>query len=312
MPRGQKTSRNPPSGVTPGRDLEEIDAVGEREGHAPGREQRNGAAGPPAHEAGERGHQAENHEVAERIGEVGGDGRGAALAPGEDRRHEDGDPDRRDDQSGGEAVEPLAGMEPAHTGAHQQNDADVDERVEGEVEAVGDRGVRHLRAAGERQQVVDVAGRPGEGADADHGPGEPLRSHEDDPDEDADTRSDHQELEEPVVQDARRPEAGAHPQADVGGVDQQARHDERPAAEHRGRPAAREIAGERRHGVPIGIRRAAGDAVGRRAGHRAGAHARRRVHLARLARETLTRLRPSPFAQTRDRSTESASATRTR
>ena len=148
-------------------------------------------------------------------------------------------------------------MEPAHAGTHQQNHPDVDERVEGEVERVGDRGVRHVLAAGELTAqkmspaaqarapapIMDQASRSVRTTTTRARMPIPLAS----------TRSSNSQSSR--KRDGRRP--APRPRLDVGGVDHQARRDERPAAEDSGRAGAREIAGEGCHVAASGIRWAA-------------------------------------------------------
>jgi hypothetical protein len=81
--------------------------------------------------------------------------------------------------------------------AQEQGEPDVREGVEREVEGIRERGERDLLSAGQYERVVDVAGRPEPGSQAEQQPGGALHAR----DETASRAADRGHDEQHVVED---------------------------------------------------------------------------------------------------------------
>ncbi len=160
--------------VGPGGRLVEVDAVARHDQHQPEAEQRPHPAGAPPVQLQRSDQQRQQHQVADRIGEVGRDlrevpARGRQHAPERDRR---GDRDHR--QRPDHPVEREALGKAAGSVANLQHQADPGERIEQQVAGVGPGRGRRRGEAGQRHVPVAVTGHPAENPDADQTPRRPL------------------------------------------------------------------------------------------------------------------------------------------
>ena len=139
------------------RHLVEVDPVADGP-HREGRRQqppRRAALTPGEDQDGD--HEREHHQVAERIGEVRGDGGERPLGAGDDAEHERG-ADGGAGQRADEAVEPQRARELVRAGPQQQHQAGERRREDAQVAGVGERRVRRRGVVGERRRPVDVTG----------------------------------------------------------------------------------------------------------------------------------------------------------
>ena len=157
----------PPAGIEPGAGLvgavrvaDEVERVREPERRDAGEQQHPGAVQPPAGAGQGADDHADQDEVAERVGEVGGDlerlARGVLLHGVEDeRRAGGGDGERR-----GDAVGPQRAGHVTRAAAQQRDDAGEHQRREQQVAGVGRRRDRDLVGRPQDRGVVDLAERP--------------------------------------------------------------------------------------------------------------------------------------------------------
>ena len=158
-----------------GRLVQEV-PVHDRARHEAGAHHHEGSPRAPAGHREHGDHEAEQQQVAHRVGEVDRDRLSSAPAAHDCAEDEVG-PDRRRRQRAHEAVQPQALAELAHALAHQEHDRDVAGRVEREPERVGDARGWRLREVGVKDRVIGLAGSPRQQADPQHRPGEPFRPH---------------------------------------------------------------------------------------------------------------------------------------
>ena len=195
--RDQEECRGPED-VDPGaldvgsfRGLEEVDDVGERGRKHSEPEEQPAQPRAPAGEREDAEDGREEQHVPERVREVRHHDGGRALRDVGDELEDHGGAERACGERGRRAVEPEHVPDRPSARTEQEDDADVQERVERDVAEVGDRRIR-LRLEG---GVPDFAEDPAGHRDRDDGPGGPLTL-----DEVRVRRSDHAgEDEEPDV-----------------------------------------------------------------------------------------------------------------
>ena len=127
---------------------------------------------PPRAPAGQRAHpqdEAREHQVGDRVGEVGEDVRAVAPAGLDERREGERGDDRGERERAHDAVEPQGQAQVAHAGAQQQDQRAVGERIEGQPQHVGARGERAVLQR-RVQRRVDHARRPDRQPGSEHEP----------------------------------------------------------------------------------------------------------------------------------------------
>ena len=152
-------------------DAPEVDRVRHPEQREAADDRRPGAPAAEPEDAEQAGDEAEQQDVAHRVGEVGGDRQrvaaGAVEHPAVDERGGDGGEAERDDQ----AVDPQHPRQPPGAAAGEQQQPDEAARVEAEVERVGERRIGDVVAERlERDRVVEVGGREADHPEPDHEP----------------------------------------------------------------------------------------------------------------------------------------------
>ena len=161
--RGDEDHRRGPGGVehaadlvAAARDAVEVDRVGDAEHEEAADQRRPRACRLQPEDAEQARDQAQQQQVAGRVGEVGGDGERVAAGGVEDRAVDEcpgqGGEAERDDQ----AVDPQHPRQPARAAARQQQQAGERERVDAEIERVGQRRIGDVVLAQrlERERVV--------------------------------------------------------------------------------------------------------------------------------------------------------------
>ena len=163
--RSSIASGQPPSSGVPGMPAArggavEVDGIEYREAdeahdHQPPR----GAESPSGH-AGAADHHRQEHEIAERVAQVGHDGRRAdrpvpSSTTGKHDRGCNGGHGERSDR----AVKPELALDAAEPPSQQDRHRDVAHRVEGDPEAVAERRDRDRLRVPERGRVIEVAER---------------------------------------------------------------------------------------------------------------------------------------------------------
>jgi hypothetical protein len=143
--------------------LVEVDAVRDGEAREARGDQHPRPIQPPPVEGDDADQHREQQQVEQRVGEVGGDDELRAAGLVEDGVEDDGSAEGRDDETADDPVQPETPVQLLDAPAQQQSESDVRERVEGEVEAVGERRERDLLAPRQEERVVEVAGRPESG-----------------------------------------------------------------------------------------------------------------------------------------------------
>ena len=186
----------------PGGDVVQEPAVDDRARHERRADQQERAAGPPAGEAEHRHDEAEQEQVADRVGEIDSD-HGAVPAASHDRAKDERRGDRRCGECAHHPVEPQARAELPHPLAYEQHDRDVTGGIEGQPQPVADTRYRRRVQAVEEQGVVGLSRGPCEQAGSQHEPRTSLparrgRAHEAHPRRDEDQRVVDVDLEEAV------------------------------------------------------------------------------------------------------------------
>ncbi len=210
-------------------------------------------SGVPAGQPEDAGDEPEQDDVAERVGEVGGDRDGLALGvierDLEQERRSDG-PHREGDA---DAVEPDAAVEVGQPRADEQQERHVRRRVEEEVERIGERRDRSIAAV--REGPDEVADAVGGEPRREPRPGGTLVRHQDRPGRDCT----HRERLEPVVHpDLHEIVGGAPAHTEAGVKREDAEADDRghlPGADRKAEDRLLSgTLGKRRnaHGVHIG------------------------------------------------------------
>ena len=141
-------------------DLEEVDGVRSREHQRGGREQQNGASGTASEQAGDADDQGQDQKIAKGYARLVAI---AAISPPvvcDDTRDQKVGPDRSHHEAGCEPVEPLARVEVPEVTADQDHKAGVHQRVEQQVEPVGDRGEGRRVGTPVREEPEQLAGGP--------------------------------------------------------------------------------------------------------------------------------------------------------
>ena len=137
-----------------GRVAIQVDAVRDRVHAQAERDQDEAAARAPAGERDRADHEADQEQVAERVGDVGGHGLDVALRCVRSiARVQDRGADRRDRQRADRSVEPQARVEARHARPHEQHDPGVGRRGTAS-------GGRRPRATGTRSPPGGTGGRP--------------------------------------------------------------------------------------------------------------------------------------------------------
>jgi hypothetical protein len=210
------------------RRLEQVGDVGDGQDDDARPEQRPGGAGAPAGEGGGGDDQREQRQVADRIGEVGGDfGARAFAGRGGDRPQRERRGQRGDGEPGDQPVEPARGGEVPDPLAQEHDQARVGERVEEQVSSVRGRGDRHRAGARERRQVIDFAAGPEQQAGADQEPGGPLPAHQHRPRQARGRGTDHDAAVDPGAEQRGRAVPGGR--GDREGDERQREDDARDA-----------------------------------------------------------------------------------
>ena len=184
--------------VRAGGRLEQVQAVADREDEQTGSDQTPGPADSPAGDGEHPDHERDRRQVGERVGEIRCD-RGLRAAGGfEHRLEHDRRADCRHGQAGDDPVEPDAAPDAAGTRAQQQKQRDVDGRVNGQPERVGEGRVgRRLEGdIGKRPDRVPDA--PEDDGRPDQDPGCTLTRVRDAARNANDSRRDHEPVVEPV------------------------------------------------------------------------------------------------------------------
>ena len=159
------------------RGLVEEQSVGDRDRDEARADHGPRAAGAPAGEAEHAGHDREQEQVADRVGDVGQQQR-AGLRRGADQRLEQehgGEAGGR--ERGDDAVEPQPRARAAQAGAHHQHDRQVARGIERQLEPVAQARPGRVGRVG-RERPVDLARRPRHQPDAEARPGQPVAAHE--------------------------------------------------------------------------------------------------------------------------------------
>ena len=95
---------------------------------------------PARHDRGAADDQPEQQDVADRVGQVDRDPGGAPARVVQDVREREGRAQRRRAEPGHAAVQPAGQVEALDVGAQQQHQPDVGDRIERDVERIGERG----------------------------------------------------------------------------------------------------------------------------------------------------------------------------
>ena len=142
------------------RRLEHIQRVAERVDRAAERDQPPGAPARAGHQHAAADRHRQQEGVADRVGELGRDGRGPAAGSVHDALEGERRAERGRAQTGDGAVEPRGGHEPARLAPQQERERQVGGGVERDVEDVGGRRGRRRGAVQRLDGERDVAGGP--------------------------------------------------------------------------------------------------------------------------------------------------------
>ena len=157
----------------------QVDAVRDRVHGQSERDQDEAPARAPAGERDRPDHEADQEQVAERVGDIDGHGFDVALCGPLDRAVQDRGPHRGDRQRADRSVEPQARVEARHARAHEQRDPRVRGGEQHQPGGVRQRRVGDLLLVGQVEGPVGVADRPGRDARPDQDPRRALAASAD-------------------------------------------------------------------------------------------------------------------------------------
>ena len=206
---GEQTQSEQPAHVEkrPGhvcvcRNPEEVERVCDGEAGEPGGDQHPLAAGPPAGHREHSDDEGKQHHVAERVCEVGRDGKAVATRGLDDRSERYRRSNRSDAESADCTVEPGRMAHAGKSGTGEKKNSSVGRKIEEEPKRIGDRGIRHRIPEPENGRVVGVPQRPKKSRRTDAEPCQSICAAKG-PDED-ERRSDQQDC---VVEHSIEPQA---------------------------------------------------------------------------------------------------------